>query len=88
VHERVDVETPIAVHSGGYARARLQRTLVPSATEDDQYLHVYALAVRPRTHASAADRACRGFLYNSFSLAGYWGSGLNVITDRRHLQAA
>jgi hypothetical protein len=40
------------------------------------------------TRASAADRACRGFLYNSFSLAGYWGSGLNVITDRRHLQAA
>jgi hypothetical protein len=37
---------------------------------------------------SAADRACRGFLYNSFSLAGYLGSGLNVITDRRHLQAA
>jgi hypothetical protein len=49
---------------------------------------VYALFIRPRTYGSAADRACRGFLYNSFSLAGYWGSGLNVITDRRHLQAA
>jgi len=27
-------------------------------------------------------------LANSFSLAGYWGSGLSVITGRRHLQAA
>jgi hypothetical protein len=38
--------------------------------------------------SDATDRAWRGFQYSSFSLAGYWGSGLNVVTDRRHLQAA
>lgn len=32
---------------------RLQRTVVQSATEDDHCLHVYALAVAPRTRAAA-----------------------------------
>ena len=38
--------------------------------------------------AHAAGRAWRRFQCSSFSLAGYWGSGLSVITGRRHLQAA
>jgi hypothetical protein len=77
-----------AMPNGGYVRAIVERALMLQPTENDDLLHVYALFIRPRTSGSAADRACRGFLYNSFSLAGYWGLGLDVITDRRHLQAA
>ena len=60
----------------GYVHAALKTTLALSATKDDDHMHVYSLAVGPRTYVHAAVRVEVGA-----TVASDWATDLDRYGD-------